>query len=141
MLYWENEDNTLGVVHHLMVLCYHLQHPSLYAPEGLAYGMGLLKEFVALGTSPAEIRQRSRDKVDSGKRNWKIKGTPAARGSYPHPVRWQMTAADVVRGGMENYIENVEAWARLVWEQLQTSGNLPQAELKDYLAKKSRERK
>src|SRR5512145_2930017 len=49
MLFWENEHPPLGEVHHLMVLCYHLQHPSLYAPEGLEYAKGLLVDFIERG--------------------------------------------------------------------------------------------
>ncbi len=36
MLYWETEEPSRWAVHHLMVLCYHLQHPHLYSPETLA---------------------------------------------------------------------------------------------------------
>jgi Family of unknown function (DUF5946) len=30
MLFWEVENPIYGEFHHLMVLCCHLQHPSLY---------------------------------------------------------------------------------------------------------------
>lgn len=46
MLFWEAENPAYGEVHHLMVLCYHLQHPSLYSPEGLTEARKLLAEFV-----------------------------------------------------------------------------------------------
>ena len=49
MLFWENEESLLGEVHHLMVLCYHLQHPHLYSQEGLANAAGLLIDFVERG--------------------------------------------------------------------------------------------
>ena len=39
LLFWENERPELGEVHHLLVLCYHLQHPSLYSAEGLALSL------------------------------------------------------------------------------------------------------
>jgi hypothetical protein len=42
MLFWENEVPENGAVHHLAVLCYHIQHPHLYSPGGLAESMGLL---------------------------------------------------------------------------------------------------
>ncbi len=43
MLGWESErPSVLGEVHHLMVLCYHLQHPSLYSPEGLSLSTPLM---------------------------------------------------------------------------------------------------
>lgn len=118
MLFWEAEFPPLGEVHHLMVLCYHLQHPALYSPEGLQVARGLLEDFVGRGLSPAEVRQRHRDAVDSGKRGFKITARPGARGAYPQPVPWTMTAADVVAGGTEGYIENVRAWARSVYEAL-----------------------
>jgi hypothetical protein len=117
MLFWEAEDPALGIVHHLMVLCYHLQHPGLYSPEGLRYSRQLLSAFIEEGLTPAEVRRRSRDTVDSGKRNWKIKGdiTP---GSYDCAIQWTMTAADVVAGGMTHYVENVTVWAQSVHESL-----------------------
>jgi hypothetical protein len=34
-----------------------------------------------------------------------------------------MTAADVTTGGVLNYCDNVEAWARSVYEALKVSGN------------------
>src|SRR5687768_7700364 len=95
MLYWEQEHQ-LPEVHHLMVLSYYLQHPHLYSPEGLKHSQALLVDFVVNGITPQQIRQRDRDKVDSGKRKFKIAGTPELHGSYEPPVRWSMTAADVV---------------------------------------------
>src|SRR3954470_24721062 len=61
MLAWEIENpSIIAEVHHLMVLCYHLQHPSLYSPKGLAGAMHLLVEFVEHEASPAEVRRRNR---------------------------------------------------------------------------------
>jgi len=121
---WEL-DHQIYAVHHLMVLCYHLQHPGLYSPEGLTFSIGLLVEFVDKGISPAAVRQRDSARLDSGARAWKIKGTPASRGSYPHPVRWTMTAGDVVAAGLDAYEDSVRAWSRLVLADLRASGNLP----------------
>ena len=117
MLYWEAEDPALGRVHHLMVLCYNLQHASLYSPEGLHHARGLLRNFVEEGLSTEDVRRLNRDIVDSGKRQWKIKGDKV-QGSWDGPVTWTMTAADVVAGGMANYCDNVEAWADTVHESL-----------------------
>jgi hypothetical protein len=119
MLFWENENPANGVVHHLMVLCYHLQHPSLYSPEGLEYSKGLLVDFVEGGLSTEAVRQRSRDQVDSGKRAWKITARPDAHGVYDHPIRWTKTAADVVAAGADNYVDSVRSWAQAVYESLQ----------------------
>jgi hypothetical protein len=124
MLYWENEDPERGVVHHLMVLGYHLQHPSLYSPDGLAYSLGLLVDFVEHGISTEQARKQNRSRVDSSQRNWKIRGKPGSQGSYSHPVRWHMTAQDVVNAGAERYVESVQQWARSILDDLRASGNL-----------------
>lgn len=118
MLFWENEDPARGEVHHLMVLSYHLQHPSLYSREGLAYSRVLLADFVANGLSPQEARQRNREAVYSGKRDWSITARPGNEGAYERPVRWTMTAADVVVGGTEAYVENVRSWAGSIHQAL-----------------------
>jgi len=111
----------MAEVHHLLVLSYHLQHPSLYSPEGLAFGIRLLYDFIDGEKTPGEVRRQERTQVDSGKRFWKIKGTPESHGAYPHPVHWEMTARDVIVGGPENYEENVKAWARSLLKSLRES--------------------
>ena len=122
MLVWESEDPALWVVHHLMVLCYYLQHPHLYTPEGLAFAQQLLVDFVVEGITPEESRRRNRAKVDSRNRTWKISnGLP---GFYQHPVAWPLIAADVTAGGMTGYCAGVRAWAQAVYEALVASGNL-----------------
>lgn len=124
MLFWEAENPDYGVVHHLMVLCYHLQHPRLYSPDGLAEGKRLLVEFVQNGTSTEKIRRRNKDRLDSGKRNWKIKSTADSKGAYANPVEWAMTAADVTAGGAEAYCDNVRTWAQATLKALKDSGNI-----------------
>ncbi|MBX3059717.1 MAG: hypothetical protein KF770_24975 [Anaerolineae bacterium] len=118
MLLWEWEHPPLGEVHHLMVLCYHLQHPHLYSPEGLAYARRLLAQFVAQGLSPTEARQQNRAQVSSANRNWKITGTAVAFGAYDQPMNWTMTAVDIITGGPENYGERVRAWAQSIHQVL-----------------------
>jgi hypothetical protein len=118
MLFWENEDPARGEVHHLMVLCYHLQHPSLYSAEGLRYARQLLADFVAGGLSPEEARRRNREAVDSGQRDWSITARPGDRGAYERPIVWAMTAGDVVAGGAEDYCKNVREWAIDVSQRL-----------------------
>jgi hypothetical protein len=124
MLAWESEDPTLWEVHHLMVLCYHLQHPSLYSPDGLAWAKGMLVEFVEHDVTTEDMRRRNRTRLDSGNRKWKIKGTPDLHGSYAQPVQWTMTASDVTAGTTSDYCDNVRAWARSVLVSLKASGNL-----------------
>ncbi len=118
MLFWEAEYPALGEVHHLLVLCYHLQHPSLYSPDGLTAARCLLVEFVDRGASPAEIRKRNRARVDSSQRDWKITPTATSRGSYDPPIQWAMTAADVVAGGADSYCDTVRQWAQVINDAL-----------------------
>ena len=121
MLFWEAEHPSYSAeVHHLMVVCYYLQHPSLYSPAGLSEARRLLLEFVERGASPVEVRQRNRARVDSSRRDWKITGTAASHGSYDRPIPWTMTAADVAAGGPDHYCDNVRAWAQAVNETLKT---------------------
>lgn len=118
MLYWENEDPARGEVHHLMVLCYHLQHPSLYSAEGLAAGRRLLDDFVANGLTPQEVRRHQRERVASGNRAWSITARDGNRGAYELPVEWKITAADVVAAGAEQYCASVRAWATSIHQDL-----------------------
>jgi len=119
MLFWEAEHPAYGAqVHHLMVLCFHLQHPSLYSPEGLDYARQLLVEFLEHGAIPEEVRRKHSLDGDSSRRKWKIKGAGDARGTYDHAMRWTMTAADVVAGGVDNYCYNVRHWAISIQDTL-----------------------
>ncbi|MBZ0308548.1 MAG: DUF5946 family protein [Anaerolineae bacterium] len=118
MLFWEAEQPALGAVHHLMVLCYHLQHPSLYSTDGLEAAKKLLVEFLENGLSPEQVRKQYASQVDSGQRTWKIKATLQAHGAYDTRMEWTMTAGEVVTGGAEHYVENVRAWARSVLDVL-----------------------
>lgn len=125
MLYREQENPPVyGAAHHLMVLSFHLQHPSRYSPEGLAHAKGLLVDFLERGLTPAQVRTRNRSRVDSGKRTFRITGTPEHHGAYTHPVAWTMTASDVVAGGLDTFVDNVRVWARSILDALRESGNL-----------------
>src|SRR5215813_9031373 len=89
MGYWENEHPDFAMqVHHLMVLSYFLQHPSLYSPEGLRGAKALLVDYLEGGMTPQQTRARDRAKLDSSQRQYKIKGTASSHGSYNPPVNW-----------------------------------------------------
>jgi hypothetical protein len=111
MLFWENERAENGAVHHLAVLCYYLQHPSRYSPDGLVYAQELLVEFVEQGARPQQVRRQRRDQLASGKRSWKVTSRCGSVAAYPHPPHWTLTAADVVAAGIEQYRDSVHAWA------------------------------
>jgi len=121
MLYWENEDARRGVVHHLTVLCYHLQHPGLLSPEWLEEAPGLLADFIERGLTTEEVRRRDRARVSSGKRRWKVAATEERRGRYARRPDWRVRALDVVAAGAEAYVDSVQAWARAVLEDLRTT--------------------
>jgi hypothetical protein len=122
MLAWEFEYPEVNTVHHLTVVCYHLQHPSLYSPEGLRGAIHLLADFLDGGLNPEDVRRRDRQKLASGVRKYKIKGTPASHGVYSSPVHWTLTAADVIAGGPALYDQNVKKWAGAVLDALKASG-------------------
>jgi hypothetical protein len=124
ILAWEFEYPEVFIVHHLTVVCYHIQHPSLYSPEGLRGAIRLLAGFLDGGITPQEVRRRDSQKLDSGVRKFKIKGTPASHGIYPTPVHWTMTAADVIAGEPARYDQNVKKWARSVLDALKTLGQV-----------------
>ena len=123
-LFWENEypDLTLDV-HHLLVLCYHLQHPHLYSVEGLENALGLLKNFVVDGLSPQEVRKQNGPKVDSGKRKFTVTARPDSIGSYPKQPQWTLTIRDVVAGGVEAYRGNIKKWAQSMYEAIRLSSS------------------
>lgn len=124
LLFWEAERPSLGVVHHLTVLCYHMQHPSLYSQDGLENAKGLLVSFVVKGLSTETVRKQNGAVVASDKRGWTVTARPDSKGAYAHPVTWTMTARDVVAGGMDNYVENTTRWAGSVLASLQASNNI-----------------
>ena len=120
---WEL-DNQLYAVHHLMVLSYHLQHPSLYSPQTLNDAKQMLAQFLEGGVTPQQMRQRIARAADSSVRAHKITGTPDSHGEYPHAVMWTMTAADVTAGGVENFYANVREWAASILASLRQAGEV-----------------
>lgn len=124
MLFWEWDDQLFDV-HHLLVLCYNLQHPSLYSPEALAGAKRMLARFIDEGLTPESLRRQSSSTLDSGTRGYRIKGTPGLAGRYEKPIYWDMHAADVIRAGVENYYASVRQWAASILKALRDSGNMP----------------
>jgi hypothetical protein len=125
MLFWEAEHPDFAAqVHHLMVLAYHLQHPSLYSPDGLQYAIDLLIDFHVRGLPPEHVRQRGRARVDSSRRKWKIRASPGMTGAYPQPVTWTYTTADVIAAGLEAYPASVRQWTETIYQDLRHAGCL-----------------
>ena len=106
----EFSDAAYGVVHHLTVAAYMLQHSSKLSREGWLETRKLLRAFLNENKGPAEIRRLNGRKVDSGRRGWKIAskhGVPLIPG-----MTWTKTVLDVRMENPQTYRADVTAWAR-----------------------------
>jgi hypothetical protein len=106
----EFTDAGYGAVHHLTVATYMLQHSSKMTREGWLYERDLLREFLVEKKPPALIRKQIKEKVDSGKRTFKFKskdGKPVI-----DKTTWTKTILDVRTDSAEVYCEDVTAWAK-----------------------------
>lgn len=111
----EFSDPNYGAVHHLTVAAYMLQHSSRLTREGWLEMRGLLREFLVENKAPATIRQQNRARVDSGKRQFKIKsksGQPVIA-----KTSWAQTICDVHAETAETYCAEITAWARSVLDE------------------------
>jgi hypothetical protein len=125
MIAWDFDDfQGVGQVHHLTVLSYNLQHPSVYSTKGLENAKQSLAEFILHPTSYTKHGMRDMQNLASDVRDWKITGTPEDHGAYSHPPIWKIRAADVVSGGLPGYVENVKKWAQSILLSLKESGHL-----------------
>ena len=112
MITWDFEDFTgAGTVHHLTVLCYSLQHPSVYSRRGLEDAKEFLEEFVSENASFEEHDKRNRHRLSSSVRDWKIAGTPEDHGMYDSVPQWTIRTPDVAISGKEGYEARVQKWA------------------------------
>lgn len=115
LLILEFTDPGYGVVHHLTVATYMLQHSSKLTREGWLYERDLLRKFLVENKSPALIRQQIKDTVNSGKRTFKIKskdGVPVINKST-----WKTTILNVSAENAGVYCEDITAWAWSVLEE------------------------
>ncbi len=127
LLVWETKDPAKWEAHHLMVLSYHLQHPTMYSQDGLNAASKLLAEFIETNTTPEQVRRRDRTRLNSNRRTYKITSSSTPYAHYKHPVHWPMTVADIIAGGPDNYMTNIKAWARSIYDQLKATENLTSA--------------
>lgn len=123
MIAWDFEDfKGVGQIHHLTVLSYNVQHPSQYSQKGLENAIESLFEYTAKPTAFALHGARDVEKLSSNIRDWKIIATPDDQASYKQTPQWSMRASDVVSGGIDRYVENVEKWSNSIIEALKDSG-------------------
>lgn len=102
-------DPAYGMVHHLVVATYMLQHPSRLTAEGWPAARALLKAFLHEGRTPAAVRQEDRRALDSGRRSVKLKNRAAA--PVVRSRTWPATIADVRLESGEAYCASVTQWA------------------------------
>lgn len=101
---------TYGLVHHLTVICYMLQHQG-YSRQGWLESRELLVKFIRQGQTPDGVRRQNYQRLDSGRRKWSI--TRGERFSTAG-VSWSHTIADVRLDNAEVYQADVTLWARAV---------------------------
>lgn len=114
----EFSQASFGAVHHLTVTAYMLRHSSRLTLEGWLYERALLRDFLVANKPPAYIRKQNKDKLDSGKRDFKIKsktGQPVIR-----KIPWKKTILDVHTDNAESYCADVTTWARAVLSDSET---------------------
>ena len=92
-----------------------LQHSSKLTRAGWLYERELLREFLIENKSPEFIRKQNKDKVDSGKRDFKIKSKTGQR--IVVKSTWKKTICDVRADNAEVYCADVVEWARMVLEE------------------------
>ncbi len=125
MIKWDFEDfNGVGRVHHLTVVSYNLQHPSVYSEKGLENAKKSLAKFILHPTSYKEHGAEDVRNLASDVRTWKITSTPESQGKYHIQPVWRITARDVFKSGLPSYVENVQKWSESVLEALKESSNV-----------------
>ena len=103
-----------GAVHHLTVAAFMVQHSSRMTREGWLFERELLREFLVENKPPSYIRKQNKDRVDSGKRTFKIKSRDGKR--IIEKSTWKKTILDVRTKNAEVYCEDITSWARSVLE-------------------------
>jgi len=111
----EFEDAGYGTVHHLTVVTYMLQHSSKLTRAGWLHMRGLLREFLVENKPPEIVRRQNKNKVDSGRRKWKIKSEDGL--SKISRNEWTKSILDVRTENPELYCQDVTAWARSTLEE------------------------
>ncbi len=108
----EFENPTIfGVVHHLTVPCYMLQH-NAYSQNIWIEARKMVAQFVEEGINPTEMRKQNYAKVDNGHRTWSI--TKGPKLSEFETIVWTRTIADIRLDNPESYCADVELWARSI---------------------------
>ena len=120
---WEFEDVMgVGEVHLLTILCFNLQHPSLYSKKGLEFSLSMLLDVI--GTARAEVlraHRKSLPVLSTDSRDFQISATPESVGTYASAPAWTITIEDIMAGGRERYRERVKEWSQATFTSLDAS--------------------
>lgn len=108
----EYSDPDYGVVHHLTVCAYMLQHPSRLSRTGWLEMRDLLARFLIGQLDPAEFRVRNRKYVSNQNRSWSF--TKGPRQELPVEFTWIKTILSVDSSTAAQYRSGIEQWARQV---------------------------
>lgn len=115
MLALEFEDPAVfGAVHHLTVICFNLQHSSMFTDESIAWMRSTVQAIVEEGLSPAELRERSM-KTFGGK----VKVLTKVPKASPRNA-WSMTVLDIRTDSPDMYVKDVNAWAKSILQDMRT---------------------
>ena len=106
----EFTDPDYGAVHHLTVPTYMLQHPSRFSLTGWQAMRELLVQFLDDDLSPAAVRARNRESLDSLHRSWSFKKGPRLK--TPSTFAWTQTILEVDDTTAAQYCKDIEQWAR-----------------------------
>ena len=108
------EDPAYGAVHHLIVLCYMMQHAG-YSKAGWFEARDLLRKFVVENASPVEVRQRNAKRFANEQRDWYVRDENDW--GQLAEIEWELTIADVSLNTAVEYCASAMRWAKSVLEQ------------------------
>jgi len=106
----EFTDASYGVVHHLSVPCYMIQH-NAYTRAGFWQVRDLLQRFV-LGLEPQAFRRQEGAAQDNKRRSFSF-----VKGEKLHALDgrpWSFTVSDVRLDNAQDYCRDVQRWAESV---------------------------
>ena len=103
--------SSYGVVHHLIVASYMLQHNE-YSREGWLEARNLLVQSIRQGVSPSILRKQNPQKLDSRNRQWNF--TKGQKIAAFDKIIWSRTIADVRLDTAELYCTDAKEWANSI---------------------------
>lgn len=100
-----------GVVHHLTVISYMLQHNE-YSRAAWLEAREILAQFIDHNLAPAEMRRRNQRAFENVQRPWRV--TEDEKLSEVDNIQWTRTIADVRLDNADLYRTDVRRWAESV---------------------------